>query len=460
MRKFSYALILLLVLFGSFLAGTWYRDRKTENVNVSGAEPVVAKSLNSSTDTGTGTDTDPGTSSLPSGSIKISPEKQQAIGVQIGLVEKRPVTRTLRVLGRVAADETRIYRINAVVDGWITEAFPNRVGSLVKKDEILASFYSTEAIAAQQAYFVYVLGGIGGPSQPTQVPSKEALLFGPPKTSVQQYRDALKNLGMSEAQIEEISRTRQYAQRIHIQSPATGFVLVRNVSQGERFEKGKELYRIADLSRVWIQADIFEKEGNYLKPGMKVKARLPNQDRTFQANISNVLPLFDSTTRTLKVGMEADNPGYLLRPDMFVDVELPINLPPAITVPEDAVLDSGLKKTVFVDRGGGLFEPREVETGWRFGNRVEIKKGLEPGERIVISGTFLIDSESRLELAAAGMVGALSKDPVCGADVSISKAEKAGRKSDYNGKTYYFSSDECKQKFDKNPGVYTLRNDS
>jgi Cu(I)/Ag(I) efflux system membrane fusion protein len=155
--------------------------------------------------------------------------------------------------------------------------------------------------------------------------------------------------------------------------------------------------------------------------------------------------------------LEADNPGLFLRPDMFVDVELPINLPPAITVPADAVLDSGLKKTVFVDQGNGLFEPREVETGWRIGNRVEIVKGLKPGERIVISGNFLIDSESRLELAASGMYGTLSKDPVCGADVSVNKAEKAGRRSVYKGKTYYFSSDEYKAQFDKNPANYVRK---
>jgi len=170
--------------------------------------------------------------------------------------------------------------------------------------------------------------------------------------------------------------------------------------------------------------------------------------------VSTVLPQFDATSRTLKVRLELDNPGYTLRPDMFVDVEFPVTLPSTLTVPADAVFDSGLKKTVFVDRGEGFFEPREVETGWRAGNRVEIVKGLKPGERIVISGNFLIDSESRLEMAAAGMYGTLSKDPVCGVDVSINKAEKAGRKSFYKGKTFYFSSDECKQKFDKAPGAY------
>jgi YHS domain-containing protein len=137
-----------------------------------------------------------------------------------------------------------------------------------------------------------------------------------------------------------------------------------------------------------------------------------------------------------------------------VDVELPVVLPPAIVVPADAVLDSGLKKTVFVDRGNGLFEPREVETGWRFGGRVEIVRGLKAGEQIVISGNFLIDSESRLELAAAGMYGTLTRDPVCGMSVSIKKAEKAGMKSLYRGKTFYFCSNECKRQFDQNPDRY------
>ena len=144
---------------------------------------------------------------------------------------------------------------------------------------------------------------------------------------------------------------------------------------------------------------------------------------------------------------------------MFVDVEFPIQLPPAITVPVDAVLDSGLRKTVFVDRGNGFFEPRVVETGWRFGNRVEITKGLSPGEKIVTSGTFLIDSESRMELAAAGITGSLSKDPVSGAEVSIRKAEKAGRKRSFQGTTYYFASEETRARFDQNPSVFADKAD-
>ena len=173
--------------------------------------------------------------------------------------------------------------------------------------------------------------------------------------------------------------------------------------------------------------------------------------------MSQVLPIFDPATRTLKVRLELDNPDYLLRPDMFVDVDFPVKLPPSVNVPVDAVLDSGLKKTVFVDRGNGYFEPRKVETGWRLGDRVEILEGLQPGEKIVVSGNFLIDSESRMRLAAAGFFGNVGKDPVCGNDLDENKAQSAGLKSDYQGKPYYFCSEACQQKFDKTPERFAAK---
>jgi YHS domain-containing protein len=165
-----------------------------------------------------------------------------------------------------------------------------------------------------------------------------------------------------------------------------------------------------------------------------------------------VLPQFDPATRTLKVRLEAANPGFILRPDMFVDVEYPISLPAALTVPTEAILDTGLYRTVFVDVGDGYFEPRHIETGWRMGDRVEITKGLMEGERIVVSGNFLIDSESRLRTAAMGLRDNAVEDPVCGMQVDPVKA--GGQKSEYKGKTYYFCSELCKSRFDKNPEQY------
>jgi RND family efflux transporter MFP subunit len=440
MKRFILPAVVLVLLGAAFLSGYWYRSTNTPAVVSQFAAGGGKSELASDDDV---------SSSVP-GSVQVSPDKQQLMGVRLATVAKVSESHTLRVLGRVVSDETRIYRINAALDGWIRETFSNTTGSFVKKDQILASFYSPELLSAQQA-FIFALGSKDRFQKNVKEPPQQLTLT---DRNIKQYRDALRNIGMSDIQIGEIAESRAYAENIQIRSPAHGFIIVRNVSTGLRFDKGTELYRIADLSRVWVLADLFENEAPYFKPGRTVKVTLREQKKTFMAKVSSVLPQFDPATRTLKVRIEVDNPGYTLRPDMFVDVDIPVTFPPAVTVPTDAVLDTGIRKTVFVDHGNGIFVPRLVETGWRFGNRVEIKSGLKPGERIVVSGNFLIDSESKMELAAAGMYGTLEKDPVCGADVAVRKAEKAGRISIYQGKTYYFSSLECKQQFDKNPNRY------
>jgi RND family efflux transporter MFP subunit len=210
----------------------------------------------------------------------------------------------------------------------------------------------------------------------------------------------LQNLGMSTLQMDEIRKTRQIPDTIKIVSPVDGFVVSRNVSPGQKFERDTEWFRIADLRRVWVVADVFENEAQYLKLGMQVRLSLPEQGMAFSGRVSNVLPQFDPATRTLKARIEVENRGYALRPDMVVNVEMPVTFSRALAIPAGAVLDSGLKKTVFVERGEGLFSPRVVETGRRFDDRVEIVKGLQAGEKIVVSGNFLVSSESRLQEAA------------------------------------------------------------
>ncbi len=425
-----------------FLAGYWYRAQEAGTA-VSPAVSPASAGVAEPTDASSEDESD-----QAPGTVRIDADKQRIVGVQTDTAQRTSETHTQRVLGRVVADETRVYRINASVDGWIRGTYDDATtGSTVRKDQVLATFYSPDFLSAEQAY-IYALGSMdrfqgSGKEPPQQITLTER--------NIQQYKDSLRTLGMSESQIAEIRRTRQYTENIEIRSPATGFVLLRNASNGERFEKGRELYRIADLRRVWILADLFENETQFFKPGKTLRVTLVQQKKSLTAKVSSVLPQFDAATRTLKVRLEAGNPGYVLRPDMFVDVEFPVTSPPCISVPTGAVLDSGTRKTVFVEHGRGVFEPRRVETGWRFGNRVEITRGLEPGERYVVSGNFLIDSESKMDLAAAGMQGTLSRDPVCGVDVSVRKAEKAGLTSVYRGKTFYFSHPECKQQFDQNP---------
>jgi len=207
--------------------------------------------------------------------------------------------------------------------------------------------------------------------------------------------------------------------------------------------------------------DLFEAEARVAQKSRSAAVRY--QGRTYEAKVSNVLPRFDPAARTLKLRLEMDNPNYVFRPDMFVDVEFPVQMPPAIAVPVDAVVDSGLRKTVYIDKGNGYFEPRQVETGWRMGGRVEITKGLMPGERIVVSGTFLIDSESRMKMTAAAAPAAAPMaakaaetaagiDPVC--NMAVTAADAGEKMSLYKGKTYYFCSAMCKKDFDKDPDKY------
>jgi membrane fusion protein, copper/silver efflux system len=475
MKKATFAVLLFLLVAGAFWAGSWYNQRavarssstpgrkvlyyvdpmhpayKSDKPGIAPdcgmqLEPVYADAGSAASGL------DSGSSSPPPGVVTISPEKQQLMGVRVSRVEKAPGTYQLRLFGRVAPDEARIYKLNAGIEGYIQDVSPATTGSLVRKNQLLATFSAPTSTMTIQTYILN-LGAEDRFKKSAAEGSVEGQALPSANANIQQRIQQMQNLGMSTQQMEEIKRTRQVPESIQILAPANGFVLARNVSPGQKFERGAEWYRIADLSRVWILADVFENEAQYLHPGVGARVSLPSQGKAFRARVSEVLPQFDPATRTLKVRLEADNPGYLLRPDMFVDVELPIRFPPTITVPADAVLDSGLKKTVFVERGEGFFEPRQVETGWRFEDRVQIVKGLTPGERIVVSGNFLIGSESRLKAAAAGMY-APAKDPVCGMEVDQGKAQAAGKLSNYNGKTYYFCSDQCQRKFEANPESY------
>ncbi len=426
------------LIIGSFLAGSWYNNRSTVKNRPPAVNPPSVTAANEDADR------------FSSGTVRVSPEKQQTIGLRVGLVEKGPVTQTLRVLGRVTLDETRIYRLYAAVDGWIREVSPISTGALVKKGKLLATFYSPDFLAAEQGYILSL--NVLGQAQAGQRQTLD--LVNPNVLNVNKYIDTLRNLGMEEQQIQELTENRNYMDSIRITAPVAGFIINRAVAPGQRFTKGTEWFRLADQSQVWIFADTYENEARYLKSGMTVKLTHPSFQSALTAKVSDILPQFDSTTRTLKVRLEAANPGYLLKPDMFVNLEIPITMPSTIAIPSDAILDTGLKQTVFVDRGNGFFEPRVVETGWRLGNRVEIIKGLVPGEQIVTSGTFLIDSESRMEQAAAGITGSLAKDPVSGLEVSIRKAEKTGLKSSYRGQTFYFYSNESLARFNQNPSAY------
>jgi RND family efflux transporter MFP subunit len=271
-------------------------------------------------------------------------------------------------------------------------------GSHVDKDEWLATLSAPEIRSPIQGYLV-----ARELFERAKKDSESSASIELARSGLQQATERLLTLGISSTQIEEITRTRQVPTSIDILAPAAGFVLARNISVGQKFSRGDELFRIADLSRVWVLADAFGAEAEHMLPGAAAEISIPGRARTLRGRVSrDVPPQFDAASQSVKLRLDADNPGYVLRPEMFVDVDLPVTLPPAIAVPVDAIIDSGLTRTVFVERRAGVFEPREVETGWRFGGRVEVVKGLAAGERVVIAGTFVLDAQRRIQAGTAG----------------------------------------------------------
>jgi multidrug efflux pump subunit AcrA (membrane-fusion protein)/YHS domain-containing protein len=391
------------------------------------------------------------THARPHGTVQVSAERQQAIGVRLGVVTRSAGTRVLRTTGRVVPDENRTYPIVAAVSGWIRNVENIVTGDAVERDQVLASFVAPEVEfrSAQQSYYTgletfYRMAV----TQPQPQSPSHASVRG---EMIDRMADPLRALGVSNSQLREMGKRRELVQDIRVESPVDGFVLKRNVSPGLRFDRGFEFYRIADLDRVWILADVYRDQLPFIRRGGAVRITTADGGRVLPATVSPSEPTFDEVTQTLKVRVEAANPRWALKPGMFVDVDFPVDLPPALTVPADAIVDSGLRKTVFVETGNGYFEPRAVETGRRMGNDLEVTKGLTPGERIVIDGTFFIDSESRMKAPAREAATAKVIDPVCG--MHIDRADAAGSAA-HGGHVFHFCSESCKRQFDADPSRY------
>jgi Cu(I)/Ag(I) efflux system membrane fusion protein len=397
---------------------------------------------------------------LPAGAVGIDGATQRMLGIRLASVEKNSATHVIRVVGRVTPEDSRVYRVNSGDDGYIRETHSDSVGMPVKKDQQLATAYEPNVLNIASGFLATAaqVPGTGGGDGARTVPWPGALNK-QGVGSLQTYIERLHNYGMGDAQIKRMFDSHQLPQSVDIVSPTDGFVLSRNLSAGLIVERGTEFYRIADLSKVWVVAEVYEQEAPYARPGGQARVALRGDARQFPAAIADSLPQSEAGGGTVKLRLEVDNPTFVLRPEMLVDVELPVRLPAAVTAPLDALIDSGAHSRVYVERSEGVFEPREVETGWRFGERVQILRGLQPGERVVAAATFLVDSESRLKTpdslrppaAAAPEHMAAAKtatDPSCGMTVDPAKATASGNSVAHGGVTYYFCSKECKQKFE------------
>jgi Cu(I)/Ag(I) efflux system membrane fusion protein len=392
------------------------------------------------------------------GTINITPEKQQLIGVRVAKVENASSSATLRLYGRVVPEENRVFPLNAGTEGFVRELSRVTTGATVKKGEWLATIYSQDSRVPVQLFLstLDVIDAAKRRGADAEV--------GPAQESAQFAERRLLGLGMAQAQIDEIRRTRRSPLDLKIDAPADGFVIARNIALNQKYDKGMEFYRIANLDKVWIVADVAAADAVSVKPGTSAKVWLAGRYKALQATVSELLPQVDPATRTLKIRLEAANPGYVLRPEMFVDVELTTAAMQGLIVAAESVLDSGDTKTVFVEKSEGVFEPRRVETGARVGENIQIVSGLQGGERIVVSGNFLVGSEARLRGVVAApqnvatqkvaMGSRKVKDPSCGMEIDAAEAEAAGHTTEYKQTTYHFCSEGCKRKFMASPEKY------
>jgi Cu(I)/Ag(I) efflux system membrane fusion protein len=332
------------------------------------------------------------------GAVQISSERQQLIGVRFGTVEKRTLHKMIRTVGRIDYDEKRIGVVSPKFGGWVEELHVDFTGRFVRRGEPLLTIYSPELVSTQEEYLLALKAEKDWARSPFAEVSKGGNLL------AESARRRLKLWDISEAQIKALEESREPRKTLTLYSPYTGYVLEKMVNRGQFVEAGMALYKIADLSVVWLIADIYEYELPAIRLGQQASVQMAYYPgEVFKGKAIYIYPYLDPQTRTAKVRYEFANPHGKLKPEMFTNVEITVDLGAKLAVPEGAVIDTGVRKVVIVDRGSGYFEPREVRLGTKAGEVFEVLEGLKAGERVVTSANFLIDSESKLKEAVGGM---------------------------------------------------------
>jgi len=342
----------------------------------------------------------PAPATASGGELDIGPERLQAIGVRFERAARRPLNRAIRTVGRVAIDERRLARVNLKIEGWIDQLFVNTTGELVSQGQPLFSLYSPDLVATQEEYLLVLQGlrTLGESEYPEVAEGAKAALAA--------ARRRLELWDIAGSHIRDLERTGKVLRTLPIHAPRTGTVIEKMAVAGMRVMPGEDLYVIADLSHVWILADIYEYELPLIKVGQTASVTLSyDSTSTVSGRLAFIYPTLDRETRTGRVRFEIDNPGGMFKPDMYVNVALAVPLGERLIVPKDAVLESGARRVIFVRRPGGGLGWRTATVGVRAGDWVEILDGLTEGEEIVTSANFLIDSESQVKGAMAGMAG-------------------------------------------------------
>lgn len=328
--------------------------------------------------------------------VEIPEDKQQLIGVKTVKASVKAMNRLIRTVGRIEYDERKLATVNTKVEGWIEKLHVDYTGRYVKKGEPLAEIYSPELVATQQEF----INTLRWANQSKEVKDERTamLLTKDAQAILEASKARLRLWDIRDEQIAMIERSGKPLRTLTVYSPVSGFVVQKMALLGMRVMPGEKLFDVADLSTLWVMADIYEYELPLIKIGQTARIGLSYfPGREFSSRIDYVYPALAGETRTAKVRFTIPNPEGVLKPQMFTNVEIRINLGNRLTIPAEAVIDTGVRQIVYVDKGEGNFEPREVMLGFRTEDTVEIIRGIKAGEKVAASANFLIDSEAQLK---------------------------------------------------------------
>ncbi|MBF8262873.1 MAG: chemiosmotic efflux system protein [Parachlamydiales bacterium] len=333
--------------------------------------------------------------------VQIDPEKMQLFGVATEKVKIRDLSKDIRTVGVVEVDERRMAHVQTKFKGWIEKLFVNFTGMPVSEGAPLFSVYSPDLLTAQEEYLL----ALKSEERPLQGMFSEEIAQSNADL-LEAARQRLELWDVPEPEIQRLTENRIPSKTLTIDSPVEGVVINKNAFVGMNVEPGMTIFTIADLSHVWVMADIYEQDIAWIRMGQKATLSLPAwPQKQLIGSVAFISYVVEPSTRTMKVRFDFDNPDEYLKPGMYATVEIHIKTGKVLAVPQSAVIDTGLRKIVFVSTEKGRFEPREVQLGFKAGLYDQVIDGLEPGEEVATRAQFLIDSESRLRATGGGMQG-------------------------------------------------------
>jgi membrane fusion protein, copper/silver efflux system len=398
MKRISFLVVLVVFIGGFLFFLIWRKPISNESGSTllpSGTQAVMSPQGQEGND-----------STTSDSAVELPPEKQRTMGIRTAVASVSPMKKMLRTVGRVEVDERRLATVNIKVEGWIEKLYADYAGKYVTKGAPLAEVYSPELISLQLEYInlVELVRSVGYRTQRNvefswgdRYGTVGRLTTFDPEGLIKVAKQKFALWEIPDDQVREIEETKVPVKTLTLKSPVNGFVFQKPVVKGTRVAPGDKIFDIADLSTVWVLADIYEQEIAYVKAGQKAKITFSSYPgKEFIATVDFVYPSLSGQTRTVKARFVLANSGMFLKPQMFADVEVQLDLGKMLAVPEAAVLDTGTKKVVYVDTGDGFFAARGVETGNRGNGMVEVTRGLKPGEKVAASAVFLIDSEAKL----------------------------------------------------------------